>query len=240
MTHHDIRPFALPIAVAAAGAFIGVGIYLGARHIADSGIVATGSPAAIAKAAETAPKKPAPISSQDHVRGNSKAKVVIYEYSDLECPFCKSFHSTLKQVTSKYSGADVAWVYRHLPLAIHDRALKEAEASECAAEQGGHASFWSYVDRIFEITPGNNRLDPSELSKTAAHIGLNVPDFEKCLSSGKYATKVQAQANEGRSIGVTGTPHTVIIGPDGSMSVLKGASNVATVTEKIESALGKK
>lgn len=234
MTHHEFRTYSLPIAVAAAGALIGLSIYLGAREIAQSGVVSVGG---AQKTAEAQVKKPAPITPQDHIRGSSSAKVVIFEYSDLECPFCKTFHSTLKSVMSKYPPTDVAWVYRHHPLPIHDRAPKEAEAAECAAEQGGNTSFWAYVDRIFEVSPTNNGLAPSELPKIAAHIGINVPAFEKCLSSGKYAAKVSAQSKEAASIGVTGTPHSFLVGPNGYLVSLKGALSEAAVRTKIDEAL---
>ena len=77
-----------------------------------------------------------PLSSEDHILGNPKADVVIVEYSDLECPYCKLFQPTLQRVMDEY-GKDgkVAWVYRHFPIdSLHPKAPKEAEASECANE----------------------------------------------------------------------------------------------------------
>ncbi len=38
--------------------------------------------------------------ASDHIVGNLNAKVIIVEYSDPECPFCKVLHSTLRQITS--------------------------------------------------------------------------------------------------------------------------------------------
>src|SRR3989344_3220504 len=51
----------------------------------------------------------------DHIRGSADAKVVFIEYSDFDCPFCKSFHPTAKQIFDKYGG-EVSWIYRHFPL----------------------------------------------------------------------------------------------------------------------------
>src|SRR3989338_2531696 len=103
------------------------------------------------------------LTDRDHLRGDPKATVKVVEFSDLECPFCKNFHRTMQQVMSEYSG-QVAWVYRHFPLdSLHSKARKEAEASECAAELGGNDGFWAYVDKLFEITPSNNGLDPNLL-----------------------------------------------------------------------------
>lgn len=104
-----------------------------------------------------------PVGEGEHLRGDPKATVKIVEFSDLECPFCKRFHLTMQQVMEEYSGK-VAWVYRHFPLdSLHSKARKEAEATECAAELAGNDGFWAYIDKLFEITPSNNGLDPSLL-----------------------------------------------------------------------------
>ena len=103
------------------------------------------------------------VTDSDHLRGDPKAKVKVVEFSDLECPFCKRFHVTMQQVIEEYDGK-VAWIYRHFPLdSLHSKARKEAEASECAAELGGNDGFWAYIDKLFEITPSNNGLDPNLL-----------------------------------------------------------------------------
>ena len=104
-----------------------------------------------------------PVSSEDHILGNKNAKIVIVEYSDLECPFCKVFHNTMHQVVEKSNG-DVAWVYRHYPIPqLHKKAFHEAEATECAWEQKGNDGFWKYMDKLFEITTSNDGLDESRL-----------------------------------------------------------------------------
>lgn len=103
------------------------------------------------------------VGDSDHLRGDPKATVKVVEFSDLECPFCKNFHRTMQQVMEEYSDK-VAWVYRHFPLdSLHPKARKEAEATECAAELQGNDGFWAYVDKLFEITPSNNGLDPNLL-----------------------------------------------------------------------------
>lgn len=153
-----------------------------------------------------------PVSDSDHIRGNANAQVTIVEYSDLECPFCKRFHETMKQVLAEY-GDKVRWVYKHFPLdQIHPKADKEAEAAECAGEQGGNNAFWAYVDRIFEVTPSNNGLDPALLPQIAQDFGLDKDKFESCLASGRYAEFVEAQFQEGMRLGVNGTPGSFVNG----------------------------
>ncbi|MDO8521156.1 MAG: DsbA family protein, partial [bacterium] len=103
------------------------------------------------------------LRSDDHIFGNPNANVLIIEYSDPECPFCKKFHEEMLQVMAQYGkSGDVAWVYRHFPLdQIHPKARKEGEAQECANELGGNDMFWKYTEKLFEITPSNNGLDPA-------------------------------------------------------------------------------
>jgi len=113
-----------------------------------------------------------PVSDGDHILGDKNAPVKIVEFSDTECPFCKRFHTTMQQVVKDNNG-QVAWVYRHFPLdQLHSKARKEAEATECAAELGGNEKFWAYLNRLMEVTPANNGLDPAELLTIASYAGL--------------------------------------------------------------------
>lgn len=171
----------------------------------------------------------------DHVKGDlSKAEIVIIEYSDLECPFCKRFHPTTAQIVEQY-GNKVALIFRHFPLdALHKKARKEAEASECAAEQGGDVAFFKYIDRIFEITPANDGLDLAELPKIAETTGLDVPKFNACLSSGKFATRVEEQFQGGTKAGVTGTPTSFVLNKKGIQESIVGAQPIETIKQTID------
>lgn len=117
-----------------------------------------------------APEEILRIKPDDHIRGNADSDIVIIEYSDLECPFCKRFHTTMQQLVKE--NGNIAWVYRHFPLdQIHPKARNEAAAAECVYDQGGNDMFWKYVDRTFDITPGNNNLDPAEIPNIAQFAG---------------------------------------------------------------------
>src|SRR3989344_6985808 len=132
-----------------------------------------------------------------HTLGNPDAPIVIVEYSDTECPFCRVFHNTMHQVVENSNG-NVAWVFKHYPIpSLHPKAFLEAEATECAWEQGGNEAFWAYVDRLFAITPSNNGLEVAELTRIAEYIGLDVASFNTCLNSGKYTARVQADIDDG-------------------------------------------
>lgn len=152
-----------------------------------------------------------PLQDRDHVRGDRQAQVLLIEYSDLECPYCKRFHPTAQQTVNAYEGA-VAWVYRHFPLdQIHSKADKEAEATECAGELGGEEGFWSMADKIYEVTPSNNGLNLEDLPMLAGEIGLNAVQFKECLASGKYAERVEKDYQSGLKAGVSGTPGNILL-----------------------------
>ncbi|MBD3311119.1 MAG: thioredoxin domain-containing protein [Candidatus Magasanikbacteria bacterium] len=158
----------------------------------------------------------APVTGDDHIRGARNAPVTIVEYSDTECPFCKRFHNTMLEVMEEY-GDRVRWVYRHAPLdSLHRNARQEAEASECASEQG---KFWEYIDRLFAITPSNDGLEYEQLTDIAEYVSLNKTGFETCLESGKYEKKVQSHLQDAVSAGMRGTPYSVIMFEDKKIPV---------------------
>lgn len=183
----------------------------------------------------TAPsQKPKDVTDNDHIRGNKNAKITLVEYSDLECPFCKTFHPTMQQAMDTY-GDQVRWVYRHYPLSFHANAQKEAEASECVAELGGDDKFWEFIDRIFERTTGNGTgFALTALGPLAEEIGVNQAQFQSCLDIGKYAAKV----TENLSKHQFGTPATFIIDSKGNTSEnLGGAIPFAQLKQAIDTAL---
>lgn len=189
---------------------------------------------------ETADIALSPVTADDHILGNPNAPIVVVEYSDTECPFCKTFHVTMNKIMEEYGkNGKVAWVYRHFPLdSIHPKADKEAEGAECAAELGGNDAFWKYMNRVFEITPSNNNLDLAKLPEIAMELGLDKVRFETCLASGKYAEKVESQFQSGIAIGIRGTPHSIIItNKDGKKYPLEGAQPYVTVKTVIDAAL---
>lgn len=184
-----------------------------------------------------------PVNLGDHIRGNIKAPVKVIEFSDFECPYCKSFHASLNHMMDDY-GKDgkVAWVYRHFPLDdIHPKARKEAQAAECANELGGNDAFWAYADRLFEIAPSNNRLDLAQLPQIAEFIHLDKAKFAGCLSGndkgGKYASHIEANQKDGVVAGGSGTPYTLVISPKGQIFPINGAMPYRAVKAIIDAAL---
>ncbi len=224
----------IPVAIIVAGVLIAGAVFLtndkSTNTVADNKEEPT-------KVAEIAL---APITEDDHLLGNPNASIIIVEYSDTECPYCKTFHPTMERIIDEYGkDGQVAWVYRHFPLdSIHPKADKEAEATECAAELGGNSAFWAYLSKIFEITPSNNNLDLALLPDIATEIGLDKAKFEECLASGRWAQKVEDQYQSGVAAGVRGTPHSIIVTTkDGAKYPLSGAQPYQTVKQIIDAGL---
>lgn len=243
-TKQTSQPFGVPVAIVVAGALIAAAVYFGSpssRTAADrsggtdnSGNTA-GNAAAPAQPVEPAVGEVREVTSEDHIRGSQNAKVTVVEYSDLECPFCKRFHPTMQQLLSEYPD-DVRWVYRHAPLAqLHSKAAKQAEATECAGEQG---KFWEMTDKIFEVTPSNDGLDMTKLSTYAQEAGVaNIQQFQLCLDSDKYAQHVQDDLTDAQKAGMRGTPYSVVLAPNGEKFPINGAQPYASVKQVVDKAL---
>ncbi|MBP6926542.1 MAG: thioredoxin domain-containing protein [Candidatus Pacebacteria bacterium] len=172
----------------------------------------------------------------EHLCGNPNAKIIIVEYTDFECPYCKQFHPTLQKLVYESNG-QIAWVLRHYPIdELHSRARNESAASECAFEQQGEIGFWKYADKIFEVTSSNDSLSPSLLPLIAKDLGLDKAAFETCLASEKYLPKIAAQAAlaEANGHGPIGTPNSRIIMNGKEVEEVAGAVDYNTLKAKTD------
>ena len=136
-------------------------------------------------------------------KGAADSKLVMVELSDYQCPFCGRYvHETLPQLERDYiRTGKVKYIFSALPLeSLHPQALKAAEAAYCAGDQ---AKYWEMHDQLFS---NQQALGVRELSLHAQVIGLNVPTFQQCLFSEKYAPRVRAGITEASRIGIQGTP----------------------------------
>lgn len=229
----NMEKLSVPIAIIISGALIAVALYYSNNNVPAKSV----NQANIANINTNLDMKP--VSADDHILGNPNADVIIVEYSDSECPFCKAFHATLRKIMDDYGkGGRVAWVYRYFPIdQLHPKARKEAEAMECASQLGGNGKFWEYANTIYETTNSNDSLDPAELPKIAQKVGLDVTAFNTCLSSGKNATIVEADYQDAVKAGGRGTPNSIILAKDGTKTPLEGAASYEAVKNIIDALL---
>lgn len=256
MSEEAAKKFSPPVVPALIGVLVVGAFFIGSlwtkvQYLEKNGVVKSaegGSPSNNQPAQPSNPYAPVKaetlnipaVNDKDHMRGAKDAKLTWIEYSDLECPFCKRVHPDLQKALSEYEGK-IRWVYRHFPLdQIHSKADKEAEAAECAGELGGNDAFWAYVDKLFEITPSNNGLNPDELPKIAAQVGLDQAKFKSCLDDGKYAGHVEDDYQGGTKAGVTGTPGNFLLDDKGNAWIIPGAVPYSTIKQLIDNALGSK
>ena len=166
------------------------------------------------------------VAEDDFIRGDENAPVTLVEYSDFQCPYCGNVAPTIEQLLKDYEG-QIKLVYRHYPLiSIHPNAQKAAEASECAGEQG---KFWELHDKMFA---NQTALAVDNLKTFAKDLGLNTSQFNDCLDSGKYTSKVNDSVTEGSGYGVQGTPATFVNG-----TLVSGAQPISAFKSAIDSAL---
>ena len=132
-----------------------------------------------------------PVAASDPTLGPASAPVTLVEFSDFQCPFCQRVAPTLKQPRETY-GDKLRIVWKDFPLTqIHPQAFKAGEAAHCAGEQG---KYWEYHDRLFE---NQQALQPADLKKHAADLGLDAAKFASCLDSSKYGERVRDGVSPG-------------------------------------------
>lgn len=208
--NEKIQPYLIPLSIVAAGGLIAGGIFLSGQKI---GLVSQEPAVTLAPENEGGPgaeqfrqiAEKIEIDS-DPLLGDPAATVVMIEFSDFQCPFCKRHHQeTFPELKSKYlDTGKVKLVFKDFPLPFHENAQGAAEAGQCAFEQG---KFWEYQDKLFA---NQENLDKKSLKQYAQELGLNQTQFDDCLDSEKYRQAVRNDIAAGQRVGIQGTPSFVI------------------------------
>jgi len=146
-------------------------------------------------------------------KGSAGAKVVLVEYSDVQCPYCARAHQVLSSELIKTYGDKVKWVYKTFPLTqIHPWAEPAAIAVYCAKRQKTKA-FWEMLDAFFgaqkDITAQNVKDKALESAKASK---LNVKKFTGCYDKKEGLEDVKKDVQEAESLGVNSTPSIFING----------------------------
>ncbi|BCX15272.1 MAG: hypothetical protein KatS3mg097_164 [Candidatus Parcubacteria bacterium] len=133
-----------------------------------------------------------PVNDGDWIKGDKKAKVIIVEYSDFQCPACANYYSLVRQLLEDYDlNADLAFVYRHFPLPFHKYAKLAARAAEAAGKQN---KFWEMHNLLFERQKewslANNINVENVFKKYAQELQLDVNKFMFDLNSAEIMQKV--------------------------------------------------
>lgn len=215
--------YTVPLAILFGGIIVAGAVYI---SIPKSPKLTNGNPALVR-----------PVDSSDHILGNPAAKVMVVEYSDFDCDYCKTFHETMKQIVAN-EGADgeVAWVLRQFPLTeIHPNALAHARAAECAANVAGNDGFWKFADALFANQPAN----PERYGTLAAAAGISGNAFASCYATASttMTTRIMADRANALEMGALGTPYSLVVVAGKPPVVMAGGYPYDAVKQLIDDAL---
>jgi protein-disulfide isomerase len=161
-------------------------------------------------------------------RGPRNAKVVIQEFSDFQCPFCKRVEPTVAEIVKTY-GDKVKIVWRDNPLPMHPDAPLASEAAREALKQKGPDAFWKMHAKLFEDQSKQKR---ENLETFAEQIGLDVSKFKAALDAHTHKPVIDAEMKVAKDAGMNGAPAFIING-----YYLSGAQPFAKFRKIIDRAL---
>lgn len=176
--------------------------------------------------------------SDDYIYGDIEAAVTLVEYADTECQFCKRLFPKLEEIEREYAekGIPIRIIYRHSPLGVWNKSLKEMHAAECVGAETGSKGFYTFLRNLYATTPSENNLDPDVLPQLATTAGATPKVFASCMEHGTYMEKIQQQKIVAVTLGVSTIPHLFIVGPGGVQEVV-GNKPKETITFLIDQLL---
>ena len=147
-----------------------------------------------------------PLRAADHTLGSPSAPIVIVEFADFQCPFCKDFQeATFPTLEKDYiKTGRVRLVVRDLPLGIHPYARPAAEAARCAGEQG---KYWELRNALLTL-PGPPTAE--KISSSAAEAHLEMQQFGQCQGQHKFSADIDAEEGDAERLNINGTPSFLI------------------------------
>lgn len=170
--------------------------------------------------------------SSDKSIGTAGVNLVVEEYADFQCPYCKQFATGPElQLRKDYVDTGKAKLVFHHMAFIGPESLWAAGAAECANEQG---RFWDYHDKLFQEQGGENSgtFSRDNLKRFAGELGLNTTQFNQCLDADKYQAKVQQEVTQAQQRGVNSTPTLFVNG-----QLVNRGSDYQVLQASIEAAL---
>jgi protein-disulfide isomerase len=139
--------------------------------------------------------------------GSNDAPLVIVEFTDYQCPYCRQFHSTtFGEIRRKYvDPGKVRLVIHDLPLVdIHPDAMRAAQAARCAGDQ---SQFLAMHDLLFG-DPAN--LGQDGLMNYARSLKLDTAAFQSCLGSSRHKAEIERDIAVASSLQISATPSFLV------------------------------
>lgn len=143
--------------------------------------------------------------------GDKDADLVLIEYSDYRCPFCGAFaRDTLPKLKEEYiDTGKVRYEWRDFPV-FGEESVEGAMAARAAGEQG---LYREYNEAMYADAPerGHLKINRDKVMAWAEEVGVpDMDQFEKDLDDPDLRAKVEADTQEARQVGATGTPAFVL------------------------------
>ena len=149
---------------------------------------------------EELPELVLPTESRDNCLGSPSARYSIVEYGDYTSPHCRHVLGTVKELVREL-GDDLCFVFRNFPQPhVHPHARAAAEAAEAAGLQG---KFWLMHDRLFEH---QDELTDKLIRELVRGLPIEMEDYDRDLSSGAAARRVDEDLESAEEAGVGATP----------------------------------
>lgn len=149
------------------------------------------------------------IRSDESIRGPKDAPITLVEYSDFECPFCSRGYETVQALMKKYDGK-IRFIYKHLPLSFHDKAMISSQYYEAIRLQDEKKAF-AFHDEIFK---NQKKLQNGVafLDATAKAVKADMAKLKKDLNSEAVTRRIQEDMKEAEGFGMQGTPGFLLNG----------------------------
>jgi protein-disulfide isomerase len=178
---------------------------------------------------------PKAVDETDYIRGNPNAPILLIEYSDYDCPFCKDYHETLTRIMSEYGvTGKVAWVYRQFPIAqLHPNSPRVSEAALCVGKIGGNDAFWKFTDLIFQERDIDQPTNFTKIPDYVTYVGVDKDQYVSCMDNGDTTEAVKTSIEDAFNIGARGTPYTVLV-VGNQQAIISGAQPYDVVKGIIE------
>lgn len=227
------------LAYLAVTAVLGIVFLVGmrrARPVVPAGALRAGGFTETGRATDALDLSVPMFSERDPAIGASlaDAQLIIVEYSDFQCPFCRAAFPIIREAVTMYGDRGLRFVYRDFPVdELHADARLAAEAAACAHAQG---KFWAYHDKLFQNA---EVLDEASLLRYAEQVGIDREPFATCVQSRLFASEVTADYNAGVKLGVRGTPTWFVL-PGGDPAKARRVEGViprASLQDLLERAL---
>ena len=178
------------------------------------------------------PKVPV-VDAARALRGPADAPITIVEYSDFQCPYCRSAVDLMKKTQQAYKGK-IRFLFKQHPLPMHPQAMAAAQMFEAIALQSPEKAYL-FHDGIYEKQEEMREKKEALLLDVAKQVGANVPRAQADMNSDAVKKRIEDDTAEAEKFGFRGTPSFLINGVG-----FEGLPSEETINKTIDRWLAKK